>query len=348
MSKQDRQGARTATDLEYKYKFGKSFAEVMGIAEDAQTAAEEAKDAVKDLDGELDQTEIFNRLTNNGQAQGIYRDGDDIYINAEYIRALEKMFAKDITMTGKFESTGSAYLPPTFDDAANILNAVLFPDAYMPDDPSLYDLNGDGNVTEDDAILAVEVANGITPMSQCKGAVLRPCTICIDMSNETKAIRVHGTNQFGTEVETVVGIDPASCSFATKAQVNRMLQTDEATGCLYRLNNGETEWHNPPMQVGVEYRTTERYNGKPVYTQLVSFGQMPSSGYAQKAVDGIEISKVISLEGRCFNEEEVNEFPVYMSGALGAYCWFYNKGIGVYCAKNMSAYNAEFVLKYYK
>lgn len=31
------------------------------------------------------------------------------------------------------------------------------------------------------------------------------------------------------------------------------------------------EWVNPPMNVGVEYRTTERYNGKPVYRKLLSY-----------------------------------------------------------------------------
>lgn len=32
------------------------------------------------------------------------------------------------------------------------------------------------------------------------------------------------------------------------------------------------EWVNPPMQLGVEYRTTERYNSKPVYVKTVSLG----------------------------------------------------------------------------
>lgn len=35
---------------------------------------------------------------------------------------------------------------------------------------------------------------------------------------------------------------------------------------------GEWEWENPPMYLGEEYRTTERYNGKPVYTMLVHCG----------------------------------------------------------------------------
>lgn len=40
-----------------------------------------------DLDSDLDQREVFNRLTNNGQEQGIYLSGGRIYLNGEYIRA---------------------------------------------------------------------------------------------------------------------------------------------------------------------------------------------------------------------------------------------------------------------
>lgn len=86
ISKQDRQGARTPADLERKYKFGQSFAEVMGIATDAQKAACVAAEGVEGLDEKLDQTEIFNRLTNNGQSQGIFRGEDgEIYINASFL-----------------------------------------------------------------------------------------------------------------------------------------------------------------------------------------------------------------------------------------------------------------------
>ena len=35
---------------------------------------------------------------------------------------------------------------------------------------------------------------------------------------------------------------------------------------------------NPPMQLGVEYRTTERYLGKPVYAQLMNLGNAPAQG----------------------------------------------------------------------
>lgn len=40
---------------------------------------------------------------------------------------------------------------------------------------------------------------------------------------------------------------------------------------------GPWEWVNPPMQLGVEYRTTERYLGKPVYVKAVNFGVLPNT-----------------------------------------------------------------------
>lgn len=83
MSKQDRQGVRTATDLERKYNFGRTFADVYGLIADVQKVAEEANKAI----GELDHEKIFNLLTNNGAVKGIYREGDEVYVNASYIKS---------------------------------------------------------------------------------------------------------------------------------------------------------------------------------------------------------------------------------------------------------------------
>ena len=81
-SKMDRQGARSPADLEYRYYFGKTFAEVMGIAIDARDKAEQAQSAYNGLNSD----EIFNRLTNNGEWEGLYEADGNIYINASYIK----------------------------------------------------------------------------------------------------------------------------------------------------------------------------------------------------------------------------------------------------------------------
>ncbi len=69
-------------------------------------------------------------------------------------------------------------------------------------------------------------------------------------------------------------------------------------GCYYRMVDGVHEWINPPMVIGVEYRTTERYNGKPVYVKAIATGAMPSaSGLSNRVVinTGILSSEVDSI-----------------------------------------------------
>lgn len=46
------------------------------------------------------------------------------------------------------------------------------------------------------------------------------------------------------------------------------------------------EWVNPPMELGVEYRTTERYLGKPVYVKLINCGNLPD-GTTKEVAHGI-------------------------------------------------------------
>ena len=51
------------------------------------------------------------------------------------------------------------------------------------------------------------------------------------------------------------------------------------------------EWLNPPMQVGVEYRTTDRYMGKPVYVMLAEFGANEND---RSVYFGENVDKVVS------------------------------------------------------
>lgn len=50
------------------------------------------------------------------------------------------------------------------------------------------------------------------------------------------------------------------------------------------------EWVNPPMALGVEYRTTERHNGKVKYKKLISFGEFPQST-SKEVSTGIDANK---------------------------------------------------------
>ena len=66
------------------------------------------------------------------------------------------------------------------------------------------------------------------------------------------------------------------------------------------LNNGvwgPWAWVNPPMQVGVEYRTTERYLRKPVYVKVVDCGNCPGSGFKDIKFDTSDVARPIRCYG---------------------------------------------------
>lgn len=69
--------------------------------------------------------------------------------------------------------------------------------------------------------------------------------------------------------------------------------------CYYRYaSDGETEWINPPIHDGEEYRTTERLFGKPVYVQAGTLAEAPtlnSPKYFKVGAEGDVIDKVVSM-----------------------------------------------------
>lgn len=63
---------------------------------------------------------------------------------------------------------------------------------------------------------------------------------------------------------------------------------------------GPWEWVNPPMQVGVEYRTTERYLRKPVYAKTVNMGDLPNNAIKLGSFQSVEIvDKIVSVAAQC-------------------------------------------------
>lgn len=71
------------------------------------------------------------------------------------------------------------------------------------------------------------------------------------------------------------------------------------------INNvwAEWEWVNPPIALGVEYRTTERYLNKPVYTMAFPFGALPNASDKVVAMPGTDSTcKIIEIHGYASNE----------------------------------------------
>ena len=61
---------------------------------------------------------------------------------------------------------------------------------------------------------------------------------------------------------------------------NLLIESADHPGCYYRFVNDRIEWLNPPMVPGVEYRTTERWYGGVVYTQMFAVDTLPNNASA--------------------------------------------------------------------
>lgn len=104
------------------------------------------------------------------------------------------------------------------------------------------------------------------------------------------------------------------------------------------------EWENPPMVAGAEYRTTERYQGKPVYYQLVSAGNLPNA--TTRTVNTTELTNpiyyILSVHGRTTIQNRTIPQGKYIS-VCGGY-----GNITLETTADYADDRAELVVKYYK
>ena len=74
-----------------------------------------------------------------------------------------------------------------------------------------------------------------------------------------------------------VTLNQTSYAYGTVTAINYYYNGTTAQRSIFGGTWGEWEWVNPPMMTGVEYRTTERHNGKSVYAKLVYAGYLPNN-----------------------------------------------------------------------
>ena len=117
------------------------------------------------------------------------------------------------------------------------------------------------------------------------------------------------------------------------------------------------EWINPPMELGTEYRTTERYLGKPLYKKLIEFPSLTGRDYQQvHGRDGF----VISAIGEVRSPQDTNFWmPMVVNPVAGqadapfptiAFANFYSADVGVVCASTSEYIGqpARVLVTYYK
>lgn len=103
-------------------------------------------------------------------------------------------------------------------------------------------------------------------------------------------------------VDSSVFSSLCTCTLAKASSTLGMLSGTDVQGFRrQKVFNGTWqpwEWENPPVQLGVEYRTTERWLGNPVYTKLIDCGSLPDNGAEKQVQTNISgISHVIRCAG---------------------------------------------------
>ena len=103
------------------------------------------------------------------------------------------------------------------------------------------------------------------------------------------------------------------------------------------------EWENPPVADGAEYRTTKRYDGKPVYTKRITVENAPESA-AEVVPHGLEGIIPVSWDGTATDGENTLVLPFLGSFTVGVD----RTSITLSTTEDYSRYAVEITLQYCK
>lgn len=109
----------------------------------------------------------------------------------------------------------------------------------------------------------------------------------------------------------------------------------------------EWEWVNPPMIIGVEYRTTERYDGHPVYIKTMDCGKGTADG-AMNSYPNVGSNCVyVDMSCRALNTSSgwgfmLTDKLTFATAAAG------HSTVSLNAGRDLTAQNIYLTVKYYK
>lgn len=125
------------------------------------------------------------------------------------------------------------------------------------------------------------------------------------------------------------------------------LESTDYPGCYYRTVDGVVEWLNPPTELGDEYRTTERYLGKPVYVKAVNVSVLPSAGsYVAPDHAIANFGYCVECCGSLVNGTSIPYVNINREGQI--LLGVNSNGIRIYSDIDLSALTAVVKIKYTK
>lgn len=208
----DRNGVQMTTYVMSMTRKGqKETLECTGSQRRDSTGAQPASPTTEAVNNALDrqtQEQIFNNLTNGGQAQGIYIQDGQLYINASYLKAgtIEgiKIIGEEGSIGGFDLSSHSLsttfrkeYGPFTEADLTTITELSMSGNATA-EQVEFYDVNENGKIDAGDAMVINQMIEGNYP-SYSEGRVV------IDATNPVAYITCEVTGGFRAGYKTTMG-----------------------------------------------------------------------------------------------------------------------------------------------
>ena len=164
--------------------------------------------------------------------------------------------------------------------------------------------------------------------------------------------RILGVDTTGMPAMWLCQRDTSGDAWTGWLQTDMVTEIDAYPGCYFRQRpNGEMEWLNPPMYPNVEYRTTERWNGKPVYCKVIEIGtaDIPASSGSKRVEIGVEHTNVVRYH--CFASYSTNIIGLPYADSSGDSLTVRILGTGVFfnaSSDAFSGYTATLTLYYVK
>lgn len=130
---------------------------------------------------------------------------------------------------------------------------------------------------------------------------------------------------------------------------------DDVFMAILRKNNGvwggldDWAWLNPPMSVGVEYRTTEFWNGKAVYVRMSNCGVLPENNVSNASVPNL--GTIIGVTAIASGAAGTYQLPALNESDAGNKIAFWNMGSRMFVktfANGWSGFSLYVTTKYTK
>lgn len=176
--------------------------------------------------------------------------------------------------------------------------------------------------------------------------------------DEFKIDSISEVNELLRQVNLILEVNDLSPIFSDiQALKSLSIESEENHGCYYRIVNGEVEWLNPPMEPGIEYKLTEKFENQSVYQMMVYVASLANNSFMNIRLN-TSIVKVVSVTGIAHLESSyptAHPFPVYAEGSTtpSAVIQSVGKdsigyGISIRTSGDMRAYKANIIVKYTK